>query len=231
MLGARDARPCVELVPMRVLPASASAPINTHVWVHAPPMQLHGNQMRLGATPFDAEIVLREVAPSVRNHAVTVRECPYKFLDVAPLAPLPMNARFEVWMAPASPEPTAPPPTLLASFATGDARDDAPPSRPAVTSAYFTKESIRTSCGTTFPVTLVGARPPPDTLYAVWAAPASGPIAWDAPPIAVLGGMVLDTHATCMANYPAWAQSSPRLGVRAIDLAGNASEPVEISVR
>ena len=226
---ARDARPCVELTPTEVLPASTPAPVTTHVWIHHPPLRRTANWARPPAAPFDVDFVLRSVAPTVMDIPVATRECPYTFVELAPLALLPKNARFEVWAAPKS---GAAPPLLLASFTTGTEEDVTPPPPPAFTLAWLAVPTIRTSCADTSAITFSSrvATPAPDTLYGVWGAGPTGEIAWDGAPIAILHGAVLNTHETCMPGYAAWAASSPRIGMRAIDLSGNLSAPIELRV-
>ena len=229
---AHEARPCVIIIPTMVLPASgAVAPVNTHVWIFEPPLRRTANWARPPAPAYDADFVLRSVAPTRPEIPVATRECEYKLVELAPTAPLPANARFEVWVVPRT---TTAAPMLLASFTTGTETDTTPPPRPAFDSAHLAVPRIQTSCNDTHEITLWGGTSastrPPDILYGVWAADATGAIAWDAAPVGVLNGLYLDSHRTCMPRYDLWAAATPHIGVRAIDLAGNLSAPVELDV-
>jgi hypothetical protein len=229
--AARDARPCIDLLSTEVLPAAAPAPVTTHVWIHHPTLRRKGNWARPPAAPYDADFVLRSVAPTVMDVPVAARECPYTLVELAPLSPLPKNARFEVWVVP---QAAAAPPALLASFTTGADADVTPPPTPSFTFARLAVPTIRTSCGDTYAITLYGptapAAPATDSLYGLWPSDPTGTIGWDAAPMAIVRGARLDSHETCMPSYGAWAASSPRLGVRAIDLSGNLSAPIELRV-
>jgi hypothetical protein len=91
-------------------------------------------------------------------------------------------------------------PLLVASFGTGTTTDTTPPPRPA------------------FPGSDV-----PDTFFAAWSAK-EGRIDWEAPPLAVFAVPKLDPDETCHANL------TGRIGIRAMDLAGNLSEPIELTI-
>jgi hypothetical protein len=136
-----------------------------------------------------------------------------------------------VWVVPRT---TTVAPTLLASFTTGTDTDVTPPARPPFDSAHLAVPKVQTSCNDSHEITLWGGAAartrPPETLYGVWAADRTGAIAWDAAPVGILNGMFLDSYRTCMPRYDLWASGAPHIGVRALDLAGNLSAPVELDV-
>lgn len=228
-VAARDARPCVLLLPSHALPAPGPAPVNAHVWLHHPPVQRVDNPTRV---PYDADFVLRRVAPDTADVAIATREwCPLVLVELVPLAPLAPNARFEVWAAPrgGAAAPNAPPARLLASFATGASEDRTPPERPKLLEGlHDTDEGAIASCGVGDTITLRGD--PGREMLGVWASDARGAVAWSSPPVAILFGRELSRFESCKADFGAWARSKPHLGARAIDVAGNLSEPVEIDV-
>jgi hypothetical protein len=148
-------------------------------------------------------------------------------LELAPQSPLPPSSRFEVWIAPRIPEAKA---ILLASFGTGTAGDTTPPPRPTFTKATHEVEGGLLDCPTSHVIVLDGGTDSPETLYAMWSADAKGAIVWDALPVGVFTEPRLDSYGTCKTDYAAWSAGSPRIGIRAMDLAGNLGDPIELAV-
>jgi hypothetical protein len=239
---AHDARACSIVIGSETLPALAPAPLNAHVWIRHPPWRRSGNpSARRGAAPFDVDFVLRAVTPTAADVPVAVREwAPGVLVELVPWAPLPASHRFEVWAVPRGVER----PRLVAFFQTGTGVDTTPPGRPSFDSVTRTKppaHGIQIDCGPAAEIVLSGAGAPDsgDLLYAVWAA-AGGRIAWDAPPIAVAGpaapgqSVRFDVYDALrpVGDFVAWARSpSARIGVRALDVAGNLGPPVELDLR
>ncbi len=211
----RDARPCSIVNPPQVLPASQPAPVNAHVWIRNPPRHTR-----------DVYFVVRVVAPAISEIPIATREwCPLGLVELVPQSALPPSSRFEVWMvARAAPGK----PVLLASFGTGTATDTTPPPRPAFTKADHEVESGQ--CGTFHGIALSGGSDQPETLYAMWSADAKGAIVWEAAPIAVFTGSRVDGFGTCTTDFSAWSASSPHVGIRAMDIAGNLGAPIELTV-
>lgn len=236
-----DADACTIVLNTEVFPALTPAPLNTHVWIRHPPWHRTGNPMYPRNPTFAVDFVLRAVAGAPTEIPVAVREWfPGNLVELVPEAPLPPNQVFEVWAVPLPPAVVRP--RLLSFFRTAAATDTTPPTRPAFYGATLERPgAVAADCGPYAAIGLVGegSRDGGDLLYAVWAADDSGHIAWEAPPIAVAppapGSRVrFDVYDALKlaSEVTAWARS-PKLhvGVRAMDVAGNLSAPLELDVR
>lgn len=227
----RDARPCSIVIAPQVFPASHPAPVNAHVWIRHPPLKRTGNVLfRKGpTTTYDADFVLRAVSPVAAEIPIATREwCPSIFVELVPQSALPPSSRFEVWIVPRVPEVK---PVLIASFGTGTAPDTTPPPRPTFTGAMHEVEGGGLAgCGTIDVIALTGGTDSPELLYAMWSADANGLIAWDAPPVGLFTEPRFDGYGTCRADYASWSAKAPRIGIRAMDVAGNLGAPIELTV-
>jgi hypothetical protein len=206
---ARDADPCSIVIPTNVLPASAPAPVNAHVWIRSP--------SRTGSW------VLRAVGPVSADIPISKREwCP-QFVEIVPQSTLPPSSRFELWVVEKEK------PYLVASFGTGTATDTIAPPKPSFTSAVreVTGDSL---CGPSESMTLAGGSPQPETLYAAWAADDKGTIPWSAAPSIVFSGSTFDTYRMCQSSGKLTFEGWKRIGIRAMDVAGNLGEALVLDV-
>lgn len=243
VLGApADARACSIVLETRTLPALAPAPLDAHVWIRHSEWRRSGNRAaKRGSPEFDVDFVVRAAAPTAADIPVVTREwSPGQLVELVPQKPLPANHTFEVW---AIPRPAVESPRLVTFFRTGDAIASTAPARPSFTSATRTKPApgvVVIDCGPDAEIVLGGLAAPSqgELLYAVWPS-TGGRIAWDSPPIAVTGSPApghpvrFDVYDSLRPGpeFVAWAASSPHIGVRAMDVAGNLSDPVELDVR
>jgi hypothetical protein len=156
-----------------------------------------------------------------------------EMVELVPRMSLEAGTRYDLWAQPHPPSwapktRRAPPPLLLGTFRTGGDVDTTPPSAPLVRRAV--RKPAFASCEAWLEIEL--AKPAADAgggavLYALWFA-AAGPIAYDAPP-AELAVYVADEQSIDVED-PARAKVGLRVGVRAVDVAGNLSAPVEATV-
>ena len=212
-------RACIIIPPEVVLPASRAAPRNTHIWY--------------GGTglPYGATFALVAEPGSPPAPALDVRMWALSMLlEIVPRAPLAANARYDLWASPHQGKWEKRPgkPVLLGTFRTGDDVDTAPPSRPVVRRAVG--HPVAMSCDAWLQIELEPAadRGPAADLYAVWFADADGRIAYETPPEEV-ASVTVETQSLDV-QIPSRAKVGLRVGVRALDVAGNLSAPVETTV-
>jgi hypothetical protein len=239
----------------RVLPAPLRpAPRTTHVWLTAPlawaGISLTLRPATVGAASTPA--VPRDVALALdRRDAPGPEETT---IELAPRAPLAARTRYELWAAAGG----ASPPRILSTFVTSEALDDAPPAwsaklriRPAIAADPRVVQLVEPRAPT---VVLEGdlaadAGSPDDAiLFGVWIAGASGAIDYARPPSTYLrqdlrarlvgpGGAVTLALAlgsgsgdACSPVNFAFPAASTRVGVVALDLAGNRSAAAELTL-
>jgi hypothetical protein len=151
--------------------------------------------------------------------------------ELAPRTGLAPGVSYEVWGVPRDKKK---PPSLLGVFRTTDADDVTPPTAPALTSAE--QRASMTSCPT---IITVQGTPSMDAsgevFYAVWLSNAEGRLAYDATPAAIVRWSRPSSYERApaleiIASFPRGAGAF-RVGVRAMDVAGNLSAPAEIPVK
>jgi hypothetical protein len=219
LAAASDAPACSIVLPTVVIPGSATAPLNTHVWV------------------LDVEWVTRDAlqtfalrsAPGGDGGAgasVAVETFVYagwaSSIEMVPRAPLAPSSRYEVWAVGSHPH-------LVGSFMTGDAPARVAPAPPQFRSPQFGL-TWSPECGVAeLEVPVV---PPDDApgsaLYALYYADATGAVRYDRPPDGLAPAA---TRGRPLLAYAAGHELTKvsRIGVRAVDAAGNVSTPVEIT--
>lgn len=234
-------------VAYRVLPAPLRpAPRTTHVWLTAP-LAWAGTSLTLRPAPVGVAAPL--------DIALDRRDAPgpeETTIELAPRAPLAARTRYELRAAGGA----ASPPRILSTFVTSEALDDAPPAwsaklriRPAIAADPRVVQLVEPRAPT---VVLDGdlaadAGSPADAiLFGVWIAGPSVAIDYARPPTTYLrqdqrarvvgpGGAVtlalaLGAADACSPVNFAFPAASTRLGVVALDLAGNRSAAAEITL-
>ena len=225
--GVPAADACIVLPAAGVLPgAGALAPRNTRVWAVGLSQAL----------PTGATLAL--VPSRDRAHPIPLSARLWETSAVDELWPasrLDADERYELWatprpQVPPSPRQRARPPVLVGTFRTGSADDLTPPSPPKLTRAQRVIPLV--DCAAFIAVDgAAGADASGEVLHAVWLAEAAGELRYGQPP----------------ARLERWPAATPleraprlelhglpaavrRIGVRAVDVAGNLSDPVEIEL-
>jgi hypothetical protein len=213
---------------------------------------------RCEGSAFDLR--LRPAAAHAPDVAIELREQASPdgtYVDLVPRAPLDANQRYEVWRVDRAGNLSS---RIVGTFVTTAAIDTTPPAWRGVTRATFAGAAppragvitVRSECDVDSDIA-IDAPPASDdqaawhaVRYAVWIADAKGAIAYDAPPFAreapdayrVIADAPPASIRIAIA-VPAWHEPETqgarprgkrRIGVRAVDLAGNASAPSEIDV-
>ena len=215
-LASHDADACSIIVPMVVLPRLVPAPTNTHVWLQGLALSMYAG----------GDFVLTDAAgPPV---PLTLHAWPESVVwELVPAHDLKPSTRYEVWGVPLA--KTKKPTTLLGTFRTGDAPDRVAPSAPIV--KLLEQRASAISCppflyleGTS------GADASGEVFHAMWLTDVRGGIDYAAPPAFVFA-LTKATKDNPVAHAELVNHVKPRrAGVRAIDVAGNLSAPVEIDV-
>ena len=217
-----DSHACVVLAPDLVLPRSSSrdlAPRNAHLWMMGgPPELMNGATFALVAIPPGAAPV----------PALEVRQWEQSTLfELVPDAPLAAGVRYDLWATPWTSRSRLRPekPMLLGTFRTGTESDVTPPAPPSLGNAVLRPRVG--SCGASL---MIEAAPDLDladaVLFAVWLGDQTGHIDYHAPPVQIVPVSAED-HSLELNAAP---RPGSRVGVRALDLAGNLGAPVERTV-
>jgi hypothetical protein len=207
-----DVEACTIIIPATSLPRFAPAPPNAHVWIRGLQLPLYAG----------ASFVL--VATDGTPAPVDVRSWPTSMVwELAPQARLRANARYELWGVPRSKQPT--PPVLLGTFKTGADDDVTAPSAPKlVRAAEITPLG---SCPTFIELTgTPGSDTSGETLHAVWLSDDRGVLHYADPPNEIFAW----TERRAEVNKWFMHKGTRRIGVRAVDVAGNVSAPAEIDL-
>jgi hypothetical protein len=227
VVATHASRACSVVAPEVMLPGTSPAPRNAHVWFMGISNEMSGGAtFALVASPGTPGTPL---APALDVRVWERSE----LLELVPRTALEAGTRYDLWAVPHKPfwapkSQRTPPALLLGTFRTGDDVDTAAPSAPALKRAV--RKPSFASCDAWLEVEV--ATPAADAgggavLYALWFAGA-GPIAYDAPPELVVV-YTAETQSLDVED-PARAKVGLRVGVRAVDLAGNLSAPVEATV-
>lgn len=215
-LSSHDASACSIIVPMVVLPRLQPAPTNTHVWLQGLELSMYGG----------GSFVLTDAAgPPV---PLTLHAWPESMVwELVPAHDLKPSTRYEVWGVPRA--TTKKPTTLLGTFRTGTDADHVAPSPPVV--KQLEQRPSAMSCPPfLFLEGTSGADPSGEVFHAMWLTTVRGGIDYSAPPAFVFS-LTKATKDTPVPYAELVNHVKPRrAGVRAIDVAGNLSAPVEIDV-
>ena len=220
------ARACFRLAPELALPNSAAAPRNAHVWVRGAMPELNAGATFALVAPGSAE------PPPLLD----MRQWVYgELFELVPRAPLAAGARYDLWArphkAPWAPNgAAAPSPVLLGTFRTGTGTDTTPPAAPAVRNAILRPQAA--SCRAALLLQVApDVTPGGGVLYAVWIGDRTGHIAYETPPteLASIEQVSFDRSESTLELLAA-PKTGSRVGVRALDEAGNLSDPVERTV-
>jgi hypothetical protein len=167
-------------------------------------------------------------------------------LEIWPVAPLAPNAFYVVARRgePAEAKSPAGSPSLRADFKTTDQIDTTPPSWAGASAARYLAQGVagdRSSCAVHEPVIEIDAAEPKDDdtpataiVLGVWLAGPTGAFDYAAAPAVIArigsGHAYLGRTSYCSeSDFPA-RKAALKLGLRALDLAGNASAPSEVIV-
>lgn len=215
-LASHEADACVIIVPMVVLPRLQPAPTNTHVWMQGLEASMYAG----------GDFVLTEAAgPAV---PLSLRQWPESMVwELVPAHELKPRARYEVWGVPVP--KTKKPTTLLGTFRTGDAPDHVAPSPPVVKRLEQRPSAV--SCPPfLFLEGSAGTDASGEVFHAMWVTTVRGGIDYAAPPAFVFS-LTKATKDRPVPSAELVNRVTPRrAGVRAIDVAGNLSAPVEVDV-
>jgi len=220
---AGDARACTIVLPHLVLPALVPAPINAHIWVE---------------NAFDDEsFVVRPAVPRGTQDAAVATDARLwngwaKMIELVPRAQLDPSRRYEVWSRGSRWEGNGKAPYLVGTFVTSDAVDSTPPARPVVAPTARATVKWSSECGVgevKAPIATPADQGSGELLYAIWHSDADGHIHYDRAPDRVVTAGPTGKPAFAYTQGSAF-QNVKKLGLRAMDLAGNLSEPVEIAL-
>jgi hypothetical protein len=216
--GERTAHACSCAQPaLRVVPRpNDRAPRNTHVWVEVPP----------GLA--EAAVTLRgvEVGPvdQRRYGSGGVR-----VIEIIPRRPLAARSRYQVLVAG----------ELAGELVTGDQIDEAPPTWDGLQSGAVSA-GVVAGCGAGEPFVTLGlgrrdddTTPAPALRYAIWVGGAGKPIDYERPPTTVVsswGDRLSLGHESRCSPPNLELPGTLAVGVRVVDLAGNASPPSEADI-
>jgi hypothetical protein len=224
-------RPQIEVWPV----ATVAAPTNTHVWLAYPPAA--------GAPPAAADLGLRvrgasppvPVAIDVRESGAASR----RVYELIPRAPLTARTRYEVTAARADGKPAE----VIGEITVGEKADETPPAWEGIERArLFHPPAHCCDCSTGDAYVVLDLRPPTDDatsaerlVWAVWLGDGKGKIDFAQPPVTTVAAwgstIVLGHKSSCApANLVFPPKGRARVGLRPLDLAGNAGKPSEIEV-
>jgi len=235
--------------------ALETAPLNTHVWVYLDewdakyctenPRRCEDTvRFELRTAPSGREAP-RLVATTVHRHETEVGFV----LEIVPLVPLAPKSRYEVWSVE---QGNRRPDVLHGTVKTGSKRDDASPTWPGqkrVERQPPPKRAKRIVTWEGWSGLSLFADDAQDSegrvLYAVWLPAADGRIDFSHPAAGYTPAIektwrtgrrlgILGSPGGCEpSNFkvPAKGQKPLRLGLAAVDLAGNRSQPVEVDVQ
>jgi hypothetical protein len=220
-----EADACIVLPSAGVLPgAGAPAPRNTRVWAVGLSQAL----------PAGATLTLVASRDRARPVPLSARLWETSGLhELWPASRLEADERYELWATPRGaplPRQRPRPPVLVGTFRTGSTDDVTPPSPPRLTRAERVVPLV--DCAPFIAVEgVAGADASGEVLHAVWFAEAGAELRYGQPPARLerwSGATPLERAPRLeLHGLPA---STGRLGVRAVDVAGNLSDPVEIEV-
>ncbi len=231
ILDARGAFACsCAFSDVAVLPTkSATAPVNTVIRIRVP-----GRLLPFVTGTRSVGIVVR-AAESGKKVAIADREDiksgRVSFITLRPKHALAPNTRYEV-AALLSEGRDYP----LGELTTGAKADRKKPELGGVAEAtYHHEPAICCNCSTGDPYVVLRLKDSRGaSLFAVWAGPVDGEIDYDKPPLTYVAArgrtLVLGHASACSVNnfdFPSGAKSI-RIGVVAVDMAGNRSAPGEV---
>jgi hypothetical protein len=169
-----------------------------------------------------------------------------RMLEIWPVAPLAPNAFYVVARKGEAEDATSPGgfPSLHADFKTSGQTDTTPPSWSGASAARYLATGMtgqHSSCSVSEPVIEIDAAEPKDDdtpasalVLGVWVAGPTGAFDYAAAPAVITrihaGHAYLGRTSYCReSDFPA-KKAAQKLGLRALDLAGNASAPSEVTV-
>ncbi|HKA87574.1 MAG TPA: hypothetical protein VKE22_07905 [Haliangiales bacterium] len=239
LLGApkiADACSCATFGTIRLLPGPRDgAPLNVRFLLEVPPIEDSLKPM----APEDILVTLRGPKGAVAAEVARWGAAELRWIQLTPKAPLAPATRYSVHVSVGGKD------SLLGQVVTGDAADTTAPTFEGVTKAAVVVEGVspgRCTTGEAYVVLTIGAAkddatPPQALRYRVWLADDQGAIDYDRPPTAIVaargGELHLGRPSICTAkSFVLPDRPTFKLGVKAVDLAGNASAPsvVEVSV-
>ncbi len=232
-----DACSCATLGTIRIVPGPRDgAPLNTRILLEVPPIE---DIQSKHVTPEDIQVTVRGPKGAIAIDVARWGDADLRWIQLTPKAALSAATRYSVHVSVAGKD------SLLGQIVTGDAADRTPPTFAGVTKAEVVTDKPnpgRCTTGQAYVALTVGAAaddatPPQDLRYQVWLADDRGAVDYAKPPtatVAARGGELLLGHPSICsaASFVLPDRPSFKLGVKAIDLAGNASEPslVDVSV-
>jgi hypothetical protein len=155
------------------------------------------------------------------------------FVELAPRELLESGTRYELSMVSAGGAPA-----VIGEITTGQMPDQVPPAWTGVSKTELTKLTASPgSCATGKPFAVFQHKPEKDAaVYAVWVAEDGAAIDYGKPPRAWLrdwaGTLTLGPASICTpSNLELQASGKLRVGFKALDHAGNASAPSEVTLR
>jgi hypothetical protein len=222
---------------VQVFPSPAEkAPLNTRIHLILPDAA-EGLVFELkppaqATTKKDKKKKKARPEPAVELDRIEAKSGALWFVELAPREPLAPETRYELWM-------TAPGgrPAVIGEIATGVESDTTPPAWSGVGKPTWVKAPASPgTCQTGKPHALFGHQPAADAvLYAVWLADAAGKIDYAKPPTTWLrdwnGKLALGNPSICSpSNADLPASGKLRVGLKALDHAGNLSAPSEATL-
>jgi hypothetical protein len=160
----------------------------------------------------------------------------YGVVELLPRSKLAVDTEYKVMMVEGGGAPEA-----IGTFTTGKRTLSAAPEFTGFSKTGYFKDTVRCCmCRTGEPYIQLTLKDPPDDAkssqlrFAIWAAGADGKLDYSKPPLtyqAAWNFVTLGHPSICgSANFSIPKQKSLRLGIKLVDLAGNASKPTEVTV-
>ncbi len=211
---------CTIIVPTVVLPSMTPAPRNAHVWVLGLPLPLYAG----------ASFVLVPTADPSHPVPLALRSWETSMAwELVPRDRLAPVSRYELW---GIPRQKGKKPLIIGLFQTTSDDDATPPSPPTLSQARYVLSMV--ACPPTIQIEgKPGADASGDVLHAIWLSGPGGSISYRTAPTDIAHWphpSALEPHPSLFLTRTLDGPGAFRIGIRAVDVAGNLSDPVEISV-